>query len=155
MDIADIRREYFKSNESLEEVERIRQDIIKRGITNIPEHQLADAVLTLAMYMVNIGQLFVDLGVKVDDLKAEYDAEVDKYFLELKDKAKKTGEKLSDANAEKLAKTLSSDKEKAFREAQSTYNFVMRYYKDIERIISTAQSKMRVGSSEIIRSNAT
>jgi hypothetical protein len=87
MNITDIRQDYFKTNESLREVEKIRQDILKRGIINVPEHQLADAVLTLSMYMVNIGQLFVDLGCKADDDEEAYKNALNESFLKLKKEA--------------------------------------------------------------------
>lgn len=154
MNITDIRQEYFKTNESLREVEKIRQDILKRGITNIPEHQLADAVLTLSMYMVNIGQLFVDLACEADDDEEVYKTELNDEFLRLKAEADKKGEKLSDTNASNLALANCKEEKQKSLDSRAAYNFVMRYYKDIERIISTAQSKMRVGSSEMIRSNA-
>ena len=154
MNITDIRQDYFKTNESLREVEKIRQDILKRGITNVPEHQLADAVLTLSMYMVNIGQLFVDLACEADDDEEAYKAELNDEFLRLKAEADKKGEKLSDTNANNLALANCKEMKEVSLDSRGTYNFVMRYYKDIERIISTAQSKMRVGSSEMIRSNA-
>jgi len=154
MNITEIRQDYFKTNESLREVEKIRQDILKRGIMNVPEHQLADAVLTLSMYMVNIGQLFVDLACSSDDDEENYKYELNEEFIRLKKEAEEKGEKLSDTNAENQAISKCAPLKESCRESRDSYNFVMRYYKDIERIISTAQSKMRVGSSEMIRSNS-
>jgi len=153
MELSEIRKEQFNTNESLKEVEKIRQDILSRGTTNIPEHQLADAVLTLSMYMVNIGQLFVDLGSIADDDEEEYKSKLNEEYLRLKEEAIKNDEKLSDKNAESIASKNCSELKEKSKASRDKYNFVMRYYKDIERIISTAQSKMRVGSSDMVRSN--
>lgn len=153
MELSEIRKEQFNTNESLKEVEKIRQDILERGIVNVPEHQLADAVLTLSMYLVNIGQLFVDLGSIADDDEDEYKSGLNEEYLKLKEDAVNSGEKLSDKNAESMAFKNCSDLRKKSKTSRDKYNFVMRYYKDIERVVSTAQSKMRVGSSDMVRSN--
>lgn len=153
MELSEIRKEQFNTNESLKEVEKIRQDILERGIVNVPEHQLADAVLTLSMYLVNIGQLFVDLGSIADDDEDEYKSGLNDEYLKLKEDAVNNGEKLSDKNAESMAFKNCFDLRKKSKTSRDKYNFVMRYYKDIERVVSTAQSKMRVGSSDMVRSN--
>lgn len=153
MELSSIREEYFKTNESLREVERIRQDILKRGIMNVSESELSEAVLTLSMYMVNIGQLFVDLGCEADDDEEVFKSKLSQEYLRIKEGSIKQDRKVSDKNAESLAEGLCKSYKEKSVESRKKYNFVMRYYKDMERIISTAQSKMRVGSSEMIRSN--
>jgi hypothetical protein len=151
MEIKDVRKEIFADNEALREVERIRQDILKRGVNNIPEGHLADAILTLSVYMTNIGQLFIDLACQAEDLEDEYKQDVNRAYLELKDPPSGEAKKISD----KMAQTLAEEKVdvQPSKRARQTYNFVMRYYKDIERLISVAQSKLRVGASEMVRSN--
>lgn len=142
-----IREDIFKDDESLMEAEKIRQDILKRGIDNIPVHQLSDAVLTIAIYLVNIGQLFVDLGDLADDIDEEYERMVDDKYLELKSSGDYT-EVMAKAEAKKACR----DKKDECMKKRASYNAVMRYYKDLERIVSTAQSRIRVASSEGVRS---
>ena len=148
MGFTEERKEYFQDREELIEANRIQSDIKLRGIANITEHELADAAVTLAVYLVNIGQMYSELEDLAVTQKIHYEDSCREEYLSLK----KSGKNMTDTMANRLAEDKFNGLKKQYLATESLFGSIKRYYKDIERLVSASQSRTKLSSADMARS---
>lgn len=134
-------------NEVMSKIDGIVTLLSSKPMKDWPESRLIDAINELAVLMVNLGQDVTDAELYEDLVSNQRKSEFRKAYL--KYKKSKVTDTTSKVQAEEDTQELTDEEDIAKHMANS----LKRYHSDLDRMVSTTQSRIKLVAGDRVRSN--